>query len=107
MGTLIDYEKIMCEKLMNDYHYTKKNLSIEMSNGESGILEIDSALYLFQITFSSQSCFRIKFTESIPPLKGVFGNQIWMTKSNFYNINVVEILTKEHIRDLKIESINE
>lgn len=103
-----DYNQLASSAVRQNAYRVDRQMSKKVSNGDFGILDIDSILYPFKITFISELCFRIKFIESIPPLKGIFDNQIWITKYKFDNMfNIIEILTKEHVRDLKIESINE
>lgn len=68
-------------------------------------VEIEDFPYLIQVCNVTEKCIKIKFIDSVPKKFTMDNNQIWMMKSKFFPI--IEILKKEHIRDIKIESIHD
>lgn len=91
------------------FYYGKNRLIDEIKIDSFFLIEYKSVTYLSQITMITNKCIRIKFIESCPEIKGIVNNQIWINKNKFqdenYSLQIIEILSKEHIRDLKIESI--
>jgi hypothetical protein len=95
---------------IKEFYSTEEEREIrvfQLVDGSFAFIELNSILYLTQVTFITGSCLRIKFIETSPNIEGLIENQIWIQKNKFHEkFKIVEIIGKEHIRNLKIESIS-
>lgn len=82
---------------------TMKIYASSLSSNDFLFVEIEEIPYLIQVCNVTEKCIRIKFIDIVPKKFTMNNDQVWMRKDRFFPI--IEVLKKEHIRDIKIESI--